>query len=39
MFPQQLDDSQAFNLAAALLDGFDRHYRLLHAQLTGAPDA
>ncbi|MEY4754343.1 MAG: hypothetical protein RJA44_2018, partial [Pseudomonadota bacterium] len=29
MFPQQLDDSQAFNLAAALLDGFDRHYRLL----------
>jgi len=28
MFPHQLTDSRAFAIAQALLDGFDRHYRL-----------
>src|SRR5262245_25290907 len=28
MFPQQLTDGRAFDIAQALLDGFDRHYRL-----------
>ncbi|WP_396269822.1 bifunctional isocitrate dehydrogenase kinase/phosphatase [Ideonella sp.] len=28
MFPQQLNDSRAFDIAAALLEGFNRHYRL-----------
>ena len=28
MFPQQLTDSRAFDIAQALLDGFNRHYRL-----------
>ncbi|MGY0196984.1 bifunctional isocitrate dehydrogenase kinase/phosphatase [Leptothrix sp. BB-4] len=28
MFPQQLNDSRAFDIATALLEGFNRHYRL-----------
>ena len=28
MFPQQLSDRTAFDLAQALIDGFNRHYRL-----------
>lgn len=28
MFPTQLTDSRAFDIAQAMLDGFDRHYRL-----------
>jgi isocitrate dehydrogenase kinase/phosphatase len=28
MFPQRLTDSRAYEIAAALRDGFDRHYRL-----------
>jgi isocitrate dehydrogenase kinase/phosphatase len=28
MFPQQLTDSRAFDIAQAMLDGFNKHYRL-----------
>ena len=28
MFPQSLNDPRAFDIAQAMLDGFDRHYRL-----------
>ena len=28
MFPQQLTDRRAFEIAQAMLDGFDRHYHL-----------
>jgi isocitrate dehydrogenase kinase/phosphatase len=28
MFPHQLSDSRAFDIAQALIDGFNRHYRL-----------
>lgn len=28
MFPHQLTDSRAYDVAQAMLDGFDRHYRL-----------
>src|SRR5881409_1896758 len=28
MFPQQLTDSRAFDIAKAMLEGFDKHYRL-----------
>ncbi|GAA0763794.1 bifunctional isocitrate dehydrogenase kinase/phosphatase [Ideonella azotifigens] len=28
LFPQQLDDSRGHEIARALLDGFDKHYRL-----------
>src|SRR5262249_1245726 len=28
MFPQQLNDSRAFDIAQAMLDGFNKHYRL-----------
>ncbi len=31
MFPQQLNDTRAFDIATALLEGFDRHYRLFRA--------
>ncbi|MBC7939935.1 MAG: bifunctional isocitrate dehydrogenase kinase/phosphatase, partial [Chitinophagaceae bacterium] len=31
MFPHQLSDSRAFDIAQALVDGFDRHYRLFRA--------
>ncbi len=32
MFPRQLDDARAFEIAQALLDGFNRHYRLFRAK-------
>jgi isocitrate dehydrogenase kinase/phosphatase len=32
MFPQKLDSSIAFDMARALLDGFNRHYRLFRAE-------
>ena len=28
MFPQQITDPRVFDIARALLDGFDRHYRI-----------
>ena len=28
MFPQQLTDPRVFEIAKALLDGFDRHYKI-----------
>jgi len=31
MFPRQLDDHNAFAIAQALLDGFNRHYQLFRA--------
>jgi isocitrate dehydrogenase kinase/phosphatase len=31
MFPRQLDDPNAFAIAAAIVEGFDRHYRLFRA--------
>ncbi|MBB2778143.1 UNVERIFIED_ORG: isocitrate dehydrogenase kinase/phosphatase [Comamonas terrigena] len=32
MFPQQLDAPQAFGIAQAMMNGFDRHYRLFRAE-------
>ena len=32
MFPQRLDSANAYNMARALLDGFNRHYRLFRAE-------
>ncbi|MDR2853278.1 MAG: bifunctional isocitrate dehydrogenase kinase/phosphatase [Burkholderiaceae bacterium] len=32
MFPQYLDSSQAFQIAKAIVDGFNRHYRLFRAE-------
>ena len=32
MFPQQLDAPQAWQIAQAMRDGFNRHYRLFHAE-------
>ena len=32
MFPQRLDAPQAFDIAKAMLDGFNRHYRLFRAE-------
>jgi isocitrate dehydrogenase kinase/phosphatase len=32
MFPQKLDSSLAFEIARALLDGFNRHYQLFRAE-------
>jgi isocitrate dehydrogenase kinase/phosphatase len=32
MFPERLDAANAFNMARALLDGFNRHYRLFRAE-------
>ncbi|RZL11173.1 MAG: bifunctional isocitrate dehydrogenase kinase/phosphatase [Rubrivivax sp.] len=31
MFPQQLTDSRVFEIAQALLDGFDKHYQIFRA--------
>jgi isocitrate dehydrogenase kinase/phosphatase len=31
MFPTQLTDTRAFDIAQALLGGFDHHYRLFRA--------
>jgi isocitrate dehydrogenase kinase/phosphatase len=36
MFPHQLDDPQAFAIAQAIVEGFDRHYRLFTAVARGA---
>ena len=32
MFPQKLDSTMAFDIARAMLDGFNRHYRLFRAE-------
>ncbi len=32
MFPQRLDSTLAFEIAQAMLDGFNRHYRLFRAE-------
>ena len=32
MFPQQLDAPQAFGIAQAMMEGFDRHYHLFRAE-------
>lgn len=32
MFPQRLDSPQAYNIAKAMMDGFNRHYRLFHTE-------
>ena len=32
MFPQRLDSTLAFDIAQAMLDGFNRHYRLFRAE-------
>ena len=32
MFPQRLDAPQAFGLAQAMMDGFNRHYRLFRSE-------
>jgi isocitrate dehydrogenase kinase/phosphatase len=36
MFPQKLTDSRAFDIAQAMLDGFNRHYRLFREASAGA---
>ena len=36
MFPHQLDDPQAFAIARAIVEGFDRHYQLFSAAARGA---
>jgi isocitrate dehydrogenase kinase/phosphatase len=36
MFPHQLTDRRAFDIAQALVDGFDRHYRLFRATSAAA---
>lgn len=36
MFPQRLDSPQAWGIAQAMMDGFDRHYRLFRAASAGA---
>ena len=36
MFPHQLDDPQAFAIAQAIVEGFDRHYQLFSAAARGA---
>ena len=36
MFPNRLTDSRAFDIALALRDGFDRHYRLFRATSAAA---
>jgi isocitrate dehydrogenase kinase/phosphatase len=36
MFPAQLSDSRAFDIAQAMLDGFNKHYRLFRAASAGA---
>ncbi|RCX08140.1 bifunctional isocitrate dehydrogenase kinase/phosphatase [Extensimonas vulgaris] len=32
MFPQRLDSPQAYGIAKAMMDGFNRHYRLFRAE-------
>jgi isocitrate dehydrogenase kinase/phosphatase len=36
MFPRQLTDRRAFEVAVALLEGFDRHYGLFRATSAAA---
>ena len=36
MFPQRLDSPLAYGIAQAMLDGFDRHYRLFRTESAGA---
>ena len=36
MFPHRLNDGRAFEIARALLDGFNRHYRLFRETSAGA---
>ena len=36
MFPQQLTDTRAFDIAQALIDGFNKHYRLFRAASASA---
>ncbi len=36
MFPHALTDRRAFDIARAMLEGFDRHYRLFRATSAGA---
>ncbi|MES2716815.1 MAG: bifunctional isocitrate dehydrogenase kinase/phosphatase, partial [Pseudomonadota bacterium] len=36
MFPHRLTDSRAYDIASAMLDGFDRHYRLFSETNRGA---
>jgi isocitrate dehydrogenase kinase/phosphatase len=36
MFPHQLTDTRAFDVAQAMLEGFDRHYRLFRATSAAA---
>ncbi len=38
MFPHHLSDGRAFDVARALVDGFDRHYRLFRATSAAAKD-
>ena len=32
MFPQRLDSSLAYDIAKAMMDGFNRHYRLFRTE-------
>ena len=32
MFPQQLDSPLAYDIAKAMMDGFNRHYRLFRTE-------
>ena len=32
MFPQRLDSTLAYDIAKALMDGFNRHYRLFRTE-------
>jgi isocitrate dehydrogenase kinase/phosphatase len=36
LFPQRLDSPQAYDIAHAMLDGFNRHYRLFRTESAGA---
>ena len=38
MFPQQLNDTRAFDIASALIEGFNRHYRLFREASAQAQD-
>ncbi|MEX8494441.1 bifunctional isocitrate dehydrogenase kinase/phosphatase [Sphaerotilus sp.] len=38
MFPQQLNDTRAFDIARALIEGFNRHYRLFREASAQAKD-
>lgn len=36
MFPQRLDSSEAYDIAKAMIDGFNRHYRLFRTESSRA---